>query len=102
MGIIGGTVAYKLLRKIEGMGLGDVKMMAMIGAVIGWEPLLPMFILASASGAVVGLVVASKSGQGMQAAIPFGVFLGLAFLFVLLFGTWLWPAYLDLLVPGLR
>ena len=96
------ALAYKLLRKVEGMGLGDVKMMAMIGAVIGWEPLLPAFIVASVTGAIVGLVVASKSGQGMQAAIPFGVFLGLAFLFVLFFGTSFWPAYLDLLVPAVR
>src|SRR5688572_4228088 len=43
------SLAYKLIRKVEGMGLGDVKMMAMLGAVIGWEPLFPLFVLASRS-----------------------------------------------------
>jgi leader peptidase (prepilin peptidase) / N-methyltransferase len=92
------ALAYKLLRKVEGMGLGDVKMMAMIGAVVGWEPLLPIFLIASISGALVGLVVAAKSAEGMQAAVPFGIFLGLAFLFVLFFGNSFWPAYVDLLL----
>ncbi len=92
------ALSYKLVRKLEGMGLGDVKMMAMIGAVVGWEPLLPIFLIASVTGAAVGLIVASKSGDGMQAAIPFGVFLGLSFLFVLFFGNSFWPSYLDLLV----
>ena len=92
------ALAYKLLRKVEGMGLGDVKMMAMIGAVVGWEPLLPIFLIASVTGAIVGVIVASRSGEGMQAAIPFGVFLGLAFLFVLFFGNSFWPAYVELLV----
>ena len=43
------------------MGLGDVKMMAMLGAVLGWQPLLPLFVIASLSGALVGVVVAIKS-----------------------------------------
>lgn len=93
-------LTYKLIRKIEGMGLGDVKMMAMLGAVVGWEPLLPLFVLASVAGAVVGIPVALRSAQRMQVAIPFGVFLGLAFLAVLFFGPTLWELWLRLFIGG--
>jgi len=90
-------LAYKLVRKVEGMGLGDVKMMAMLGAVLGWEPLLPLLLIASVTGAVVGVFVAARSERGMKVAIPFGVFLGFAFLVVLFFGHTVWDWYLSLL-----
>ena len=93
-------LTYKLIRKIEGMGLGDVKMMAMLGAVVGWEPLLPLFVLASVLGALVGVPVAMRSKAGMQVEIPFGVFLGLAFLAVLFFGPTLWELWLRLFIGG--
>jgi len=91
-------LSYKLVRKVEGMGLGDVKMMAMLGAVLGWEPLFPLLVLASVAGALVGIVVASRSTEGLKVALPFGVFLGLAFLVVLFFGNDLWEYYMGLLV----
>lgn len=91
-------LAYKLLRKVEGMGLGDVKMMAMLGAVVGWEPLLPLLLLASVSGAIVGLVLARGSEKGMQLALPFGVFLGLSALVVLFFGHTLFEWYVAQLL----
>ena len=93
-------LTYKLIRKVEGMGLGDVKMMAMLGAVVGWEPMFPLLVLASVTGALVGLFVAARSEQGMQVAVPFGVFLGLAFLAVLFFGPTLWGLWLNLLTGG--
>jgi len=80
------ALAYKLVRRIEGMGLGDVKMMAMLGAILGWAPLLPLMVIASATGAVVGVLVALRSERGMRVPIPFGVFLGFAFLVILFFG----------------
>jgi leader peptidase (prepilin peptidase)/N-methyltransferase len=86
-GLLAIALAYKLFRKIEGMGLGDVKMMAMLGATLGWEPLLPLILIASVSGAIVGVFVAMRSRKGMQVALPFGVFLGLAFLVMLFFGN---------------
>lgn len=92
------AIAYRLVRKIEGMGLGDVKMIAMLGAVLGWEPLFPLLVIASVLGAVIGGVVAANSPKGMQAAVPFGVFLGLAALVVLFFGPTLWSWYLALLL----
>jgi leader peptidase (prepilin peptidase)/N-methyltransferase len=89
--------AYKLVRRIEGMGLGDVKMMAMIGAVGGWRAIPAVLLLASVAGAAVGVPVALRSGRGMQLPLPFGVFLGLAFLAVLFFGPTLWSWYLSVL-----
>ena len=94
------ALAYKLIRKVEGMGMGDVKMMAMLGAVIGWEPLFPLFLIASVAGALVGLFIAARSEARMQVAVPFGVFLGLAFLVVLFFGPTLWDLWMKLLLGG--
>ncbi|MGZ8833883.1 MAG: prepilin peptidase, partial [Thermoanaerobaculia bacterium] len=81
------ALTYKLLRKIEGMGLGDVKMMAMIGSVTGWRPLLTILTLASVTGAVmgIGIMVATRRAD-LKFALPFGVFLGIAFLIMLFFG----------------
>ena len=92
------ALAYRLVRKVEGMGLGDVKMIAMLGAVLGWEPLFPLLVLSSVIGALIGGVVALKSEKGMQAAVPFGVFLGLAALVMMFFGPTLWSWYLALLL----
>ena len=90
-------MSYKLVRKIEGMGLGDVKMMAMLGAVLGWEPLLPLLLIASIGGAIVGIFVAARSEHGMKVAIPFGVFLGFAFLVEMFYGQALGEWYFSFL-----
>jgi leader peptidase (prepilin peptidase)/N-methyltransferase len=94
------AMTYKLVRKIEGMGLGDVKMMAMLGAVVGWEPLLPLLLAASFTGAVAGVFVAMRSSEGMKVALPFGVFLGLAFLGTIFFGRTVGEWYFRLLFAG--
>jgi leader peptidase (prepilin peptidase)/N-methyltransferase len=94
------ALTYKLVRKVEGMGMGDVKMMAMLGAVVGWEPLFPLFLLASVVGALVGLFIAARGVDRMQIALPFGVFLGLAFLVVLFIGPTLWDLWTKLLLGG--
>jgi leader peptidase (prepilin peptidase)/N-methyltransferase len=78
--------AYWLVRRVEGMGLGDVKMVAMIGAVTGWSAVPGVLLLASVAGTIIGLPAAIRSGRGMKAALPFGVFLGIGFLGVLFFG----------------
>lgn len=89
-------LGYKLVRKIEGMGLGDVKLMAMFGAMLGWEALFPLLLFASFTGALVGVLVMIRSGRQMaQLALPFGVFLGLAALLMLFFGR----PIIQLLVP---
>ena len=67
--------AYFRWRKVEGMGFGDVKMLAMIGAVLGWRAVIVTLVLASCSGAVIGVALLSRSKDGMKYALPFGTFL---------------------------
>lgn len=92
------AVIYKWLRKVDGMGMGDVKMLAMIGAVVGWRAVLPVIFLASISGAIFGVLMSIKSREGLQFAVPFGVFLGLGFLIVIFFGHTLLQWYSSLLL----
>jgi leader peptidase (prepilin peptidase)/N-methyltransferase len=92
------TAAYWLVRRVEGMGQGDIKMMAMIGALLGWRAVPAVLFLASISGAVVAIPLAVRSDRGMQLALPFGVFLGFATLVVLFFGPTLAGWYLGLML----
>ena len=78
--------AYWLIRRVEGMGQGDIKMLAMIGAGLGWRALPGVLLLAAVTGTLIGVPVALRSERGMQLPIPFGVFLGFATLVVLFFG----------------
>ncbi len=89
---------YWLIRRVEGMGWGDVKMMALIGALLGLGSVPAVVLLASVAGALIGVPLALRSEQGMQVALPFGVFLGMATLGVLFFGHTLWSWYLALLM----
>ncbi len=59
------------------MGLGDVKMLAMIGAFLGWQQVLVVLFLASVAGAVVGLTLAAIRGRTLASKLPFGTFLAL-------------------------
>lgn len=92
------AVVYKWLRKVDGMGMGDVKMLAMIGAVVGWRAVLPVVFLASITGAIFGVSMSLRSREGLQFAVPFGVFLGLGFLLVIFFGHTLLQWYSSLLL----
>jgi leader peptidase (prepilin peptidase) / N-methyltransferase len=94
------SLTYKLIRKTEGMGLGDAKMMAMLGAIFGWEAVLFLLVLASFAGAIIGVFVASRSEEGFRVALPFGVFLGMAALVMLFFGHTLRELWLRLLLAG--
>lgn len=67
--------AYYRLRGVEGMGMGDVKMLAMIGAFLGWPLMLLTLVLASFAGSVIGVAMIATRRGGMQAALPFGTFL---------------------------
>ena len=79
--LIGGGVlwvigeAYYRLRGIDGLGMGDVKMLAMIGAFLGWRLTLVTLIFASFTGALVGVALLTSGRGGMKAALPFGTFL---------------------------
>ena len=93
------ALTYRLIRKVEGMGMGDVKMMAMIGAICGWGAILPVIFLASVTGALIGIAIAMRRNEGLQFALPFGVFLGFALLAVVFFGRALEAWYFRLLMP---
>jgi leader peptidase (prepilin peptidase)/N-methyltransferase len=67
--------AYYRLRGIDGLGMGDVKMLAMIGAFLGWRLTLVTLIFASFTGALVGVAMLASGRGGMKAALPFGSFL---------------------------
>jgi leader peptidase (prepilin peptidase)/N-methyltransferase len=67
--------AYEKIRGREGMGMGDVKLLAMVGAFLGWKGVLVTVLLASLIGSMVGLGVMIRSRGTLQLAIPFGPFL---------------------------
>jgi leader peptidase (prepilin peptidase) / N-methyltransferase len=69
--------AYYRVRHEEGLGMGDVKMLAMIGAFIGWKLTLVTLMMASLAGSVVGLLLIALRRGTMKYALPFGTFLAL-------------------------
>jgi leader peptidase (prepilin peptidase)/N-methyltransferase len=70
--------AYERTRGIEGLGQGDWKMTAMLGAFLGWEKLLLTVFVATLSGTLVGLGLMAFAGRSGRHALPLGTFLGLA------------------------
>ncbi|MFL6202950.1 MAG: prepilin peptidase [Thermoanaerobaculia bacterium] len=78
--------AWWLIRREEGLGLGDAKMMALIGTFLEWKALLVAFFFAVLAGSVVGLVLMSRSGEGLRTRLPFGAFLALGGLIALFAG----------------
>jgi leader peptidase (prepilin peptidase)/N-methyltransferase len=84
------------LRQEEGMGLGDVNMLAMIGAFLGWQGVLVTLVSASFIGAVVGIVLVLARRLGFKSRLPFGAFLALGGLIALFWGPPLIALYLRL------
>jgi leader peptidase (prepilin peptidase)/N-methyltransferase len=87
---------WKRATGVDGMGLGDVKMLAMIGAFLGWQQVWVVLFLASASGAVVGLGLVAARRRSLQTRLPFGTFLALAAYIAALIGESLLSWYLHL------
>lgn len=90
---------YFLVRKEDGMGGGDMKLLAWIGAVLGWQSIPFVILCSSILGSVGGLVVAMRDKSGMKAVIPFGPYLALAALILLFAGEWLSQGYFEWLFP---
>jgi leader peptidase (prepilin peptidase) / N-methyltransferase len=78
---------YFRLRGREGMGLGDVKMMAMVGAFVGLEGTLLAILIGSLLGSVIGLAFIAIFRKGQDYELPFGAFLGAGTMIVVFFGT---------------
>lgn len=82
--IIGGLIplvlaeTYLRIRKIEGLGMGDVKMLALVGAFLGWKLVLLTLALGSFLGSLVGLGLIALRRADMKLALPFGTFLAIA------------------------
>lgn len=87
---------FKLLTGKEGMGYGDFKLFAAMGAWLGWKMLLPVILIAAAVGAVVGIVILSLKKKGRETPISFGPFLAAAGWLMLMFGNELVERYLSL------
>jgi leader peptidase (prepilin peptidase)/N-methyltransferase len=88
--------AYYLLRKKEGLGMGDITMMLLIGAFLGWKLTIFTLITASTLGALVGAFFIFYRKKDLQFALPFGTFLALAAFFSLIWGERIITAYLNL------
>lgn len=105
-GLVGGGFlwlvgeVWKRLRGVEAMGLGDVKMMFAVGALLGWRLTFLSIFLGAFSGAIIGIIVIYKQKEkDMQAQIPFGIFLGIGSILALLFGEPLINWYMNTFVP---
>lgn len=86
---------FKLTTGKEGMGYGDFKLLAALGAWLGWKMLPVIILLSSAVGAVVGIALIVLARRGRDIPIPFGPYLAAAGLIALLYGTRLTETYLG-------
>jgi leader peptidase (prepilin peptidase)/N-methyltransferase len=78
--------AFRLLTGKEGMGYGDFKLFAALGAWFGWQALVPIILMASVIGAVIGIAMKLSSGLREGGYVPFGPFLAAAGLTAMIFG----------------
>ncbi|CAG9205412.1 Leader peptidase / N-methyltransferase [Paraburkholderia tropica] len=100
IGAVAGYVAlwcvywlFKLLRGVEGMGHGDFKLLAALGAWLGWSALPQIVVIAAVAGAVVGLVATSSGRMRFEEPLPFGPYLAAGALITLFAGTPLYAAF---------
>lgn len=103
--ILGGGVLYTLallytlLRKTDGMGGGDIKLLAMIGAWLGWQSLPFVIFTSSLTGSIIGVTIILSQKKDSQTRIPFGPFLSVAALLYLFFSVQI-HHYFDLYITG--
>lgn len=102
MGALGGFIFYFLMAELsirlfrkEGMGGGDIKLMAMIGGVMGWKTVILTTFAGSLLGSIVGTIVMVVKGKGRGTLIPFGPFLAMGAVISLLFGQEILAWYLH-------
>lgn len=89
---------YYTITKKEGMGGGDIKLLAMIGAFLGWKATIFTIFVGSAVGTIFGIVVALQTREGRKAAVPFGPFLSMGALLFVFYGRELISWYVGLLM----
>ena len=88
---------FKLLTGKEGMGYGDFKLLAVFGALLGWQSLLTIILLSSVVGAIIGIALLSIQGKDKATPIPFGPYLAIAGWITLLWGAQIQAAYFNLI-----
>ena len=87
---------WKALRGVDAMGLGDVKMMLGVGALLGWRFTVLTIFFGAFAGALIGIVlVVKEKDRNLQMQLPFGIFLGIGSIVALLFGDRLIVWYLE-------
>jgi len=92
--------AFKLLTGKEGMGYGDFKLLAALGAWCGIKAILPILLISSLVGAIVGSAWLLLAGRDRNTQIPFGPYLAIAGWIQFVFGAGLFDAYLAWATPG--
>ncbi len=90
------ATVYQRLFKREGLGGGDVKLLGMIGAFLGWKAVILTILFGSLIGAIVGVTLMISKGEDSKYAIPFGPFLSLGAVIALFYGEPLLRWYLAL------
>jgi leader peptidase (prepilin peptidase)/N-methyltransferase len=85
---------FRLLTGKEGMGYGDFKLFAALGAWLGWQMLLPIILIAAFSGTVIGILMIAVRGRDRNIPIPFGPYLAVAGWIALMWGDELIASYL--------
>jgi leader peptidase (prepilin peptidase)/N-methyltransferase len=108
--IIGATAGYlslwsvywlfRLLTRKEGMGYGDFKLLAALGAWMGWQMLLPIVLFSAATGAIVGILLILFRGRDRQLPIPFGPYLAAAGWIAMMWGPEITRSYLRMAGHG--
>ena len=88
---------YNLITKKDGMGGGEIKLLALIGALIGWKGVLFTIFVSSAVGTVSGIIIMLLTKKNMKLAIPFGPFLAFGAVLYIFYGPRLIYWYLNLL-----
>lgn len=86
---------FKLVTGKEGMGYGDFKLLAALGAWLGWQMLHLVILFSAAVGAIVGIALIVLRGRDRRLPIPFGPYLAAAGWVTMLYGESIWTAYLD-------
>jgi len=90
----------KMWKKQEAMGYGDVKLLAAIGALLGWKAALFTLFAAAAIGAVIGITLIVSKRRELGSGIPFGPYISLGAITWMLGGEAIWNAYFAFFAPA--
>jgi leader peptidase (prepilin peptidase)/N-methyltransferase len=85
---------------VDAMGLGDVKMLAMIGAFLGWQQVWFVLLVSTLGGAIIGVALIIAGSRSLQSRLPFGTFLAVGAFIASLMGDRLFTWYIGLLASG--